>query len=87
MERWQRGDGRLIVATNVFGLGIDAPDVRVVIHAEEIYQMRSYSQASGPGGLDGKRRHFVWVSVLGCWGVYICNEKILCEFRRIVHVN
>ncbi|KFY69605.1 hypothetical protein V496_00099, partial [Pseudogymnoascus sp. VKM F-4515 (FW-2607)] len=29
MERWQRGDGRLIVATNAFGLGIDAPDVRV----------------------------------------------------------
>ena len=35
---------------------------------------------------------FVWVCVLGCRGVYICNEKILCEssavaFRCIVYVN
>ena len=37
MERWQRADSRLIVATNVFGLGIDAPDVRVMIYTRDIY--------------------------------------------------
>ncbi|KFY65619.1 hypothetical protein V496_02450 [Pseudogymnoascus sp. VKM F-4515 (FW-2607)] len=69
MERWQRGDGRLIVATNAFGLGIDAPDVRVVIHAGihagDIYQMRSYSQESGRGGRDGERSEAIVVMPAG----------------------
>ena len=37
IERWQYGDRRVIVATNAFRLGIDAPDIRVVIHAGDIY--------------------------------------------------
>ncbi|KFZ20112.1 hypothetical protein V501_00293 [Pseudogymnoascus sp. VKM F-4519 (FW-2642)] len=65
MERWQRGDGRLIVAMNAFGLGIDAPDVRVVIYAGDIYQMRSYSQESGRGGRDGKRSEAIVVVPAG----------------------
>ena len=65
MERWQRGNGRLIVATNAFGLGIDAPDVRVVIHAGDIYQMRSYSQESGRGGRDGERSEAIVVMPAG----------------------
>ncbi|KFY64196.1 hypothetical protein V496_03407 [Pseudogymnoascus sp. VKM F-4515 (FW-2607)] len=65
MERWQRGDGRLIVATNAFGLGINAPDVRVAIHAGDIYQMRSYSQESGRGGRDGDRSEAIVVMPAG----------------------
>ena len=65
MGRWQRGDGRLIVATNAFGLGIDAPDVWVVVHAGDIYQMRSYSQESGRGGRDGKRSEAIVVMPAG----------------------
>ncbi|KFY98080.1 hypothetical protein V500_01806 [Pseudogymnoascus sp. VKM F-4518 (FW-2643)] len=49
MERWQRGDGRLIVATNAFSLGIDAPDVR----------------ESGRGGRDGKRSEAIVVMPAG----------------------
>jgi ATP-dependent DNA helicase RecQ len=37
MRYWQCGDRRLIVATNAFGLGIDAPDIRVVIYIGAIY--------------------------------------------------
>jgi superfamily II DNA helicase RecQ len=58
-------DGRLIVATNAFALGIDAPDVRVVIHAGDIYQMRSYSQESGRGGRDGERSKAIVVMPAG----------------------
>ncbi|KFZ23509.1 hypothetical protein V502_02010, partial [Pseudogymnoascus sp. VKM F-4520 (FW-2644)] len=65
MERWQRGDGQLIVATNAFGLGIDAPNVWVVIHAGDIYQMQSYSQESGCGGRDGKRSEAIVVMPAG----------------------
>ncbi|OBT70708.1 hypothetical protein VF21_10275 [Pseudogymnoascus sp. 05NY08] len=65
MERWQRGDGRLIVATNAFGLGINAPDVQVVIHASDIYQMQSYSQESSRGGQDGERSKAIVVMPAG----------------------
>ncbi|OBT70931.1 hypothetical protein VF21_10100 [Pseudogymnoascus sp. 05NY08] len=65
MEQWQRGDGRLIVATNAFGLGIDAPDVQVVIHASDIYQMRSYSQESSRGGQDGEQSEAIIVVPAG----------------------
>jgi ATP-dependent DNA helicase RecQ len=50
MGRWQRGDRQLIVATNAFGLGINAPDFRVAIQVGAVYQMRKYSQESGLGG-------------------------------------
>ena len=43
------------MATNAFGLGIDAPDVRMVIHIRAIYQMQNYSQESGQGRQD--RQH------------------------------
>jgi superfamily II DNA helicase RecQ len=54
-KAWESPDGQVVVATNAFGLGIDRPDVRVVIHIGPIYQMRNYSQESGRAGRDGKR--------------------------------
>jgi RecQ family ATP-dependent DNA helicase len=53
-EQWERGDGRVIVASNAFGLGIDRPDVRAVIHVGPIYQTRNYGQESGRAGRDGQ---------------------------------
>jgi len=52
-EAWERADGRVIVATNAFGLGIDRPDVRAVIHIGPVWQMRNYAQESGRAGRDG----------------------------------
>jgi superfamily II DNA helicase RecQ len=37
IEQWQHRDGRLIVATNVFGLKINIPNIRVVIYVKAIY--------------------------------------------------
>ena len=54
-KAWESADGRVIIATNAFGLGIDRPDVRVVVHIGPVYQMRNYSQESGRAGRDGKR--------------------------------
>ena len=53
-EQWERADGRVIVASNAFGLGIDKPDVRAVVHTGPIYQVRSYRQESGRAGRDGQ---------------------------------
>lgn len=54
-QRWGNVDRRVIVASNIFGLGIDQPDVRVVIHVRPIYQMQDYGQESGRGRRDGQR--------------------------------
>jgi len=54
-QQFHHADGRVIVATNAFGLGIDEPDIRVVIHVGPIYQKRRYGQESGRAGRDGQR--------------------------------
>ena len=52
MKDWMDGAHRVMVATNALGLGVDIPDIRVVIHAGAPRKIRDYAQESGRAGRD-----------------------------------
>jgi ATP-dependent DNA helicase RecQ len=53
-ESYERGDVRILVATNAFGMGIDHPDVRMVVHFQMPANIDSLYQEMGRAGRDGK---------------------------------
>lgn len=74
MNLWLYGDVQIMVATNAFGMGIDKPDVRTVIHWELPNSIEDYYQEAGRAGRDGKKS----------FAVLLFNSQDEKKFRNLL---
>lgn len=58
-EAWKSGKARVMVSTNAFGMGIDKPDVRLVVHIDLPSSIEAYFQEAGRAGRDGNTAYAV----------------------------
>lgn len=76
-EAWKNNRVQVIVATNAFGMGIDKPDVRFVIHKDIPESLEAYYQEAGRGGRDGNK----------AFGVLLYNPADKLKQEKMYELN
>jgi ATP-dependent DNA helicase RecQ len=66
-ERFMEGKTRVMVATTAFGMGIDKPDIRLVVHWRPPRSLEEYIQQSGRAGRDGKEAYCLLLHTRSDW--------------------
>jgi ATP-dependent DNA helicase RecQ len=76
-EAWIQNKTRVIVCTNAFGMGIDKPDVRAVIHADAPDCLENYYQEAGRAGRDGQK----------AYAVLLYDDKDIAELENMAAIR
>jgi ATP-dependent DNA helicase RecQ len=84
-DAWIREDIRIIVATNAFGMGIDKPNVRLVVHIDLPDSLEAYFQEAGRGGRDEKRSYAV--TLFQQSDLMKLKENLLKEFPPVEKIK
>lgn len=88
-EDWQNNKTRIMVATNAFGMGIDKPDVRFVIHLDLPESLEAYYQEAGRGGRDEQRAYAVLLANHGDFSTLTTKFEAtfpeVAEVKRVYH--
>lgn len=88
-ESWKSNRIRVIVATNAFGMGIDKPDVRFVIHKDMPESLEAYYQEAGRGGRDEQKAYGVLLYThadrLRQEKMFLLNFPSVDEIKQVYH--
>lgn len=76
-DAWKKGNIRVMVSTNAFGMGIDKPDVRFVAHLDLPDSIEAYFQEAGRGGRDEKQSY----------AVLMYHESDIPEIRKFIDIQ